>query len=524
MHSANILICGKIRDVAALKVELEKYLRWRDEGAAKRIGFSGWSSDLAPHAALFDELRQRDIDVVLSPEPQVKLSGYIFHQMKALNFGLSLFEPGDLVLKTRTDRVDTHFELRYALDRYFEAPPPAPGSPFGDRVMVQYASPFQPYFFGDQVFMGRRRDLMKLVTFDMWFEAEHAFLNPEQVMHSAPHLARRPLLKDFFRANPGLQYGQPQRARDVYRLMLANPVYRGAIHASMRDLMDFYVLGFKPDEPGQRIDSWPEGLTLHDLLDGDVASQCDLVHYFELAATISTASPLVIRRMMDMQVSRYFPGSLASYASDPDGSPGSPADRSAALSRPAEALARDLTTIFPGLSNLSPPPDHADGLSVFRAGASLFDGIAPPPSTPPISPAVARAELPTPVSDANAVVIDLDGTLTIDDTTKSYADRLPHPGVVARLRELSAGGYRIVVHTARNMRSHAGRIGLINAQTLPLIIDWLRLHDIPFDEVIVGKPWCGPSGFYVDDRAIRPDEFVRLDLESIADVIKGPSE
>ncbi|HGX0587059.1 TPA: capsular biosynthesis protein, partial [Escherichia coli] len=36
-----------------------------------------------------------------------------------------------------------------------------------------------------------------------------------------------------------------------------------------------------------------------------------------------------------------------------------------------------------------------------------------------------------------------------------------------------------------------------------------------YDEVIVGKPWCGNKGFYVDDRALRPSEFARLNLQEI---------
>jgi capsule biosynthesis phosphatase len=31
----------------------------------------------------------------------------------------------------------------------------------------------------------------------------------------------------------------------------------------------------------------------------------------------------------------------------------------------------------------------------------------------------------------------------------------------------------------------------------------------------MGKPWGGRGGFYVDDKAIRPDEFLRLSYEEI---------
>ena len=105
------------------------------------------------------------------------------------------------------------------------------------------------------------------------------------------------------------------------------------------------------------------------------------------------------------------------------------------------------------------------------------------------------------------LVFDLDGPLTHDDASASYAERAPNAAVVARLREYKAQGFEIVICSARNMRTYAGDIGKINANTLPVIVDWLARHAIPYDEIHVGKPWCGTEGFYVDDKAIRPSEF-----------------
>ena len=121
------------------------------------------------------------------------------------------------------------------------------------------------------------------------------------------------------------------------------------------------------------------------------------------------------------------------------------------------------------------------------------------------------------------LVVDLDGTLTIDDSSRSYPDRKPDAAVVARLREYKALGYEIVIHSARNMRTYKGQVGLINVHTLPVILDWLRRNDIPFDEVHVGKPWCGTEGFYIDDRSIRPNEFVSLSVEQIATLLGRPT-
>ena len=113
------------------------------------------------------------------------------------------------------------------------------------------------------------------------------------------------------------------------------------------------------------------------------------------------------------------------------------------------------------------------------------------------------------------IVIDLDNTLTIDASSDDYRDKAPNFAVIAKLREYRALGFAIVIFSARNMRSFDGQIGRINLHTLPVVLDWLDRHDVPHDEVIMGKPWCGPGGFLVDDKAIRPDEFARLSYQEI---------
>lgn len=118
------------------------------------------------------------------------------------------------------------------------------------------------------------------------------------------------------------------------------------------------------------------------------------------------------------------------------------------------------------------------------------------------------------------LIVDLDDTLTCPDPTRSYADKEPNLPLVARLREYKADGFEIVIQTARNMRTFEGAIGKINAHTLPVIIAWLQRHEVPYDEIHVGKPWCGFEGFYVDDRAIRPSEFVSLSREEINALIR----
>ncbi|EHL7938991.1 capsular biosynthesis protein, partial [Escherichia coli] len=87
------------------------------------------------------------------------------------------------------------------------------------------------------------------------------------------------------------------------------------------------------------------------------------------------------------------------------------------------------------------------------------------------------------------------------------------------LKAYKEQGFSIILNTSRNMNSYQNNIGLINKNTLPVIINWLDKNDIPYDEIYVGKPWCGHEGFYVDDKAIRPSEFVNKTYEEIVELL-----
>lgn len=112
------------------------------------------------------------------------------------------------------------------------------------------------------------------------------------------------------------------------------------------------------------------------------------------------------------------------------------------------------------------------------------------------------------------LIIDLDNTLCITENG-DYSMSTPVVQVVEKLRWYKSQGFEIAISTSRNMRTHEGCIGKINANTLPVIITWLDKHEIPYDEIYVGKPWCGHDGFYVDDRAVRPSEFVSLSYKEL---------
>jgi capsule biosynthesis phosphatase len=116
------------------------------------------------------------------------------------------------------------------------------------------------------------------------------------------------------------------------------------------------------------------------------------------------------------------------------------------------------------------------------------------------------------------LIVDIDNTLSIT-INSDYENSKPIISVISKLREYQKLGFTIVLFSSRNMRTFESNIGKINIHTLPKLISWLNKHEVPFDELLVGKPWCGHDGFYIDDRAVRPSEFVNHSYEEITELL-----
>ncbi len=118
-------------------------------------------------------------------------------------------------------------------------------------------------------------------------------------------------------------------------------------------------------------------------------------------------------------------------------------------------------------------------------------------------------------------VFDVDGTLCpVKKEDERYEDIVPYPEMVAKIREYKAGGAKIILLTSRNMNSYNGNIGLINAKTAKILLNWLDKWEIPYDEIIYGKPWPGHHGFYVDDRTVRPSEFLTKTVPELDEIVR----
>ncbi len=118
------------------------------------------------------------------------------------------------------------------------------------------------------------------------------------------------------------------------------------------------------------------------------------------------------------------------------------------------------------------------------------------------------------------LIVDLDDTLSITNNG-DYVNSKPIDSMIGNLLKYKELGFEIVINSSRNMRTFENNVGKINIYTLPNIINWLEKHGVPYDEVYIGKPWCGFDGFYIDDKSIRPSEFLKYSYDEIMELLQN---
>ena len=100
-----------------------------------------------------------------------------------------------------------------------------------------------------------------------------------------------------------------------------------------------------------------------------------------------------------------------------------------------------------------------------------------------------------------------------------YSKAIPNRDIIKKLQEYKKNDFEIILYTSRQMRTYKDNVGKIAANTLPVLIEWLKKYNVPYDEIHVGKPWAGFEGFYVDDKTIRPGEFLDCSYDEITKLL-----
>jgi len=89
------------------------------------------------------------------------------------------------------------------------------------------------------------------------------------------------------------------------------------------------------------------------------------------------------------------------------------------------------------------------------------------------------------------ICVDLDGVLTYETEGHDYLNRTPNMPMIHKIRHCYHDGSRIILYSARLKRDRK------------ITIDWLTKNNVPYHELILGKPL---ADVYIDDKAKRPEE------------------
>jgi len=123
-------------------------------------------------------------------------------------------------------------------------------------------------------------------------------------------------------------------------------------------------------------------------------------------------------------------------------------------------------------------------------------------------------------------IMDVDGTLCNaplqEDGTFDYQNATPIAAVINRVNELYDAGHRIVLSTARGMRTHNGDVKKVNKYVRPTLEKWLADNGVQYHELRMGKAW-GSNPIYVDNRNLSMKSFALENPEFFENIIKAES-
>lgn len=99
------------------------------------------------------------------------------------------------------------------------------------------------------------------------------------------------------------------------------------------------------------------------------------------------------------------------------------------------------------------------------------------------------------------ICIDLDGVICeLRKEDEKYEELKPVNGSVDKIKQLKQAGHYIIIYTARRMKTHNANTAKVIADIGKITLDWLEKYNIPYDEIMFGKPW---ADIYIDDNAYR---------------------
>lgn len=111
------------------------------------------------------------------------------------------------------------------------------------------------------------------------------------------------------------------------------------------------------------------------------------------------------------------------------------------------------------------------------------------------------------------VVFDIDDVIAMGFNHTKHDEKVVNSLVVDKMKSIKSElNAKIVLHTSRGSVSCNGDLQLIEKNILPNLVEWLKVNDVPYDEIVFGKPL---ADLYVDDKGMNLRTLVSSEFKEI---------
>lgn len=206
-----IVITGAIREEAFLLRRLAFFAEMRRFGYAQQVLFSTWKGEIQKSPATEALLRELEIILVESDEPDVVCRGHYLHQMVALEHALDVCPDNTFVFRTRTDKCGDESGIlesdiaTFLRERKYVHPCDDDLGIFnfkigvyGNHTSVSLRGPVL-FFWNDRTYFGLKQDLKKFISYNL-LVFDYQGVIPEQALFSPLFATFWPSISLFFRA------------------------------------------------------------------------------------------------------------------------------------------------------------------------------------------------------------------------------------------------------------------------------------------------------------------------------------
>jgi capsule biosynthesis phosphatase len=109
------------------------------------------------------------------------------------------------------------------------------------------------------------------------------------------------------------------------------------------------------------------------------------------------------------------------------------------------------------------------------------------------------------------VIVDFDDTIATT-TTRDWDNAVPHWDVINRINNLYEKGWEVWIVTARGQLSCNGDFEAADRKYRKIMEEWLKTHGVKYHLLSFEKRL---ASYYIDDKALMPEEFVDLEIREI---------